>query len=73
MQKLFNSRLKHGMTPDAWRKTIIHPIPKDNVKLIDPLQYRGIALQSCICKILSNIVNSRIIELVECNDIFDIL
>ena len=41
---------------------IIHPIPKESVKSTDPLKYRGLALQCCIYKVLSNILNNRVVS-----------
>ena len=50
------------MIPNVWRQAILHPIPKSEKQTIDPLQYRGLALQSCIYKVLSNIINARIVN-----------
>ena len=58
---LFNIVLKLSVVPDKWRQAIIHPIPKTKTMTNDPLQYHGLALQSCIFKIFSQIVNDRIV------------
>ena len=55
--------------PDCWRKVILHPIPKELGKLLDPVKYRGLALQSCVYKILSNVLSSRLSEYLEYNEI----
>ena len=60
LQKLFSMCLTSGMIPDVWRTSILHPIPKTDPKSIDPLMYRGLALQCCTYKILSSIINSRV-------------
>ena len=49
--------LDTGLIPDLWRKVIIHPIPRELGKVTDPLKYRGLALQCCMYKLLSRIVN----------------
>ena len=54
---------------DAWRQTLIHPIPKTKKIEIDPLKYRGLALQSCIFKVFSDILNSRLVLHLEENNI----
>ena len=48
---------------------MINPIPKESGKAIDPLKYRGISLQSCVYKILSNILNVRITHYFEKQDL----
>ena len=59
---LFTNILATGVIPDKWRQAIIHPIPKSNPNSNDPLQYRGLALQCCIMKLLGNILNNRITQ-----------
>ena len=62
---LYNLCLQHCIIPDMWRDTIIHPIPKERGRSIDPMKYRGIALQNCISKILSNIINNRVVNILD--------
>ena len=50
---------------------MIHIIPKGKPNSIDPLQYRGLALQSCVYKILSSILNSRIMKLFDKYDVLE--
>ena len=50
-----------GMIPNIWRKAIIHLIPKESGRSIDPLKYRGLALQCCMYKLLSAVVNEHVI------------
>ena len=72
LAKLFNLCFEHSMIPDSWRQTIVHPIPKEKGICYEPLKYRGIALQCCICEILCNILNCRIVKnLEDCENIVD--
>ena len=57
---LFTMCFRTKLIPDAWQKAIITPIPKMSGYVKDPLKYRGLALQSCIYKIFSVIINSRV-------------
>ena len=65
LHKLFCLCWKNRLIPDIWRCAIIHLIPKNHLVSIDPLKYRGLSLQSCIYKILSNLINERIIRYLE--------
>ena len=57
----FNKCLSSSSIPKQWSEVIIKPIPKNLSKdQRVPLNYRGISLVSCICKVLSNIINQRI-------------
>ena len=70
LQCLFNICIKLKIVPGEWRKAIIHPIPKTKDFTMDPLKYRGLALQSCIFKIYSNIINTQVVERLEKYDVF---
>ena len=59
---LFNMCMKNRLIPNEWRKSIIHPIPKEKKVSMDPLKYRGLALQSCIYKILCYVLNERVMK-----------
>ena len=67
--KLFCFCLSNGKIPSTLQKIMINPIPKESGKVIDPLKYRGIPLQSCVYKILSNILNVRITRYFEKQDL----
>ena len=60
MYEFFNACLRTQLIPDTWRTTIIKPIPKEDPLSIDPQKYRGLALQCCIYKIFSGVLNNRI-------------
>ncbi len=60
-----------GLIPSIWSQGIIKPIPK--VSLLDPrnsMQYWGISLPSTIYKIYSGMLNSRLINYMESNNIY---
>jgi hypothetical protein len=66
MDKLFSL----GMVPRNWKMSIISPIPKSSTKDPKiPLNYRGISLISCVSKLFSAIVNSRIYDYCESNNL----
>ena len=69
MYSLFNLCLDIGMVPEIWKKSIIHPIPKDSGCHTDPLKYRGLALQSCIFKLFCSILNERLVSHLNDKDI----
>lgn len=67
---LFDFCFKFGKTPDLWNKIIINPIPKSNMAdLRDPLSYRGIALASVSYKLYCNILNDRLSQWVDDNNL----
>ena len=65
LHAFFNACLKNRLILDTWRLMIINPIPKTTVASMDPLQYRGLLLQCCIYKILSVVINERVINHLE--------
>lgn len=61
LSKLFNLCFTNGIMPDVWSKCIILPIGKGNTSSsTNPLSHRGLALQSCIYKLYSLVLNKRI-------------
>lgn len=59
-----------GIIPSVWSKSIITPIPKspkDDPKV--PLNYRGISLLSTVYKLYSLILNRRLVEFLEYNNL----
>ena len=65
LYKLLSSCFLTQKIPNQWQHAMIHPIPKEKGRCIDPLKYRGLALQSCVYKIYSNVLNERIVEFME--------
>jgi len=62
---------EYGKLPSVWLKAIITPIPKSSTKdPYVPLNYRGISLLSCVCKVFTGIINKRIVDYCEMHDIF---
>ena len=48
--KLFNGIWESGIIPPSWKEATIIPIPKPGKDHTNALNYRPIALTSCICK-----------------------
>ena len=60
----------NNVIPSIWRLSIISPIPKSASKdPCVPLNYRGISLLSCMYKLYSAALNSRITSHCEMNDL----
>ncbi|GFN91218.1 RNA-directed DNA polymerase from mobile element jockey [Plakobranchus ocellatus] len=57
-------RLK-GRHPPSWREASVVPIPKPGKDPSDPSNYRPIALTSCLCKTLEQMVNDRLVHVLE--------
>ena len=69
LHKFFCECWKLQVIPDIWRRMILHPIPKEKGYVTNPLKYCGLSLQNCIYKIFSSIVNCRILNYLEYNNI----
>ncbi|GBO10489.1 hypothetical protein AVEN_44171-1 [Araneus ventricosus] len=65
---MFNCIWKEHVFPDCWKHTFIIPIPKPGKDPQDPLNYRPIALTSCMCKLFERIVNVRLVHILEKNE-----
>ena len=60
----------NAVVPKMWLRSLIKPIPKNsNTNPFLPQNYRGISLISCIAKIYSSILNSRLTSYLEDNNI----
>lgn len=57
--KLFNLILKCGFFPTSWCQGIITPIYKSGNRL-DPSNYRGICINSCLGKLFTLVLNIRL-------------
>ena len=67
---LFKKCFETGITPDIWKQSIISSVPKSSTSdPIDPLQYRGISLAPVMYKMDGYILNGRLSEWEEENDI----
>ena len=66
--QLFNYLFENGLYPDAWTESIILPLYKKG-NPNDTNNYRGISLCDIVSKLYGFIVNSRLQEWVELNNI----
>ena len=60
----FNVILDTGKFPESWKEGIVIPLHKIGSQ-IDPNNYRGIALSSCLGKLFCHVLNYRIISELE--------
>ena len=58
--KLFNLILDSGVIPEIWLSGIIVPIYKNRGDPSNPDSYRGITLLSCVGKLFTSILNTRL-------------
>jgi hypothetical protein len=66
---LFNIILDSGIFPEVWSKGIILPIYKNKGDVSDPDNYRGITILSCFGKLFTNVLNTRLNNFLENNNI----
>ena len=66
--ELFNEIFKSGSYPSEWAKAIIQPIHKKG-DTTNPDNYRGIYLLSCVSKLYTSVINSRLTQWAEDNDV----
>lgn len=60
--KLFNIVLDSGIVPENWLVGIIKPVYKNKGDNQDPDNYRAITLISCLGKLFTSVLNSRLNE-----------
>ena len=60
LEKLFNIVLDTGIIPTNWTIGVIKPLYKNKGDINDVNNYRGITLLSCIGKLFTSILNSRL-------------
>ena len=66
--QLYNRIWNEQTFPDAWHDATVIPFHKQGKDDSDPKIYRPIALTSCLCKLLEKMVNSRIVYILETNN-----
>jgi hypothetical protein len=69
--KLFNSVFETGHIPNTWLEGIIIPIYKNKGDPKDPSNYRPITILSCLGKLFTSILNSRLNKYLDDNEILD--
>ena len=62
MYNFFKLCFDNSVVPVDWTKAIIAPVPKQVKDPYEPLSYRGISLLSCIGKVYSALIESRIVK-----------
>ncbi len=62
--KLFNSILNNGVYPPSWNKAYLSLLHKKENPL-DPSNYRGISITSCLSKLFNSIINERLLQVLE--------
>ena len=68
LEILINNVLDSGCFPSQWTEGIIVPLHKKGPE-DDPKNYRGITLISCLGKLFSSVINQRIINWSNPNEI----
>ena len=66
---VFNKFYKETYFPPEWSHSIVIPIPKPGKDHSNPANYRPIALISCLFKILERILNFRLLEQLEFDNV----
>ena len=69
LHKFFNLCFTSGYNPTDWDFSDIIPIPKKDKDARDPLQNRCITIVCCVAKIYSSIINRRLQNYLETNNI----
>ena len=70
LHRLFHVCFEQGITPSLWSKGIINPIPKNSSNdPRDPLSYRGITLASSVYKLYCCVLNDRLVNWAEINQL----
>ena len=65
MVPVMNHLFETGLIPEQWLQMIVIPILKGDKNRYQPLNYRGIGLQSCLVKLYMSILNTRISTFLE--------
>ena len=67
--KIFNHVWVSSEFPPSWREATIVAIPKPGKDHSNPGNYRPFALTSCLCKTMERMVNTRLIWVLELNNL----
>ncbi|GBN43235.1 putative RNA-directed DNA polymerase from transposon X-element [Araneus ventricosus] len=59
--RLFNRIWNENIYPSQWREALVIPILKPGKDATDPMNYRPIALTSCLSKTLERMINDRLV------------
>ena len=71
LKEILNKIWTSADFPHQWRAATVIPIPKPNKDHTGLLSYRPIALTSCLCKVLEQMINTRLIWYLEKSGILD--
>ena len=71
LEKLFNDILDSGTFPTHWNIDVIKPIYKRKGDKRSPANYRGITLTSCLGKLFTSILQSRLNKFIEQHNILN--
>lgn len=66
---LFNHVLLSGCFPDSWAVSYIKPLFKGG-SIYDPSDYRGISLSSCLGKLFCSVLNKRLVNFLQENNMY---
>ena len=69
LKLFFNIILDSGIFPDVWSKGVILPLYKNKGDVNDPDNYRGITILSCFGKLFTSVLNNRLNDFLESNNI----
>ena len=65
MLQIINKYWNTQTFPDSWREALLLPIPKPGKDHQNPINFRPIALTSCLCKTVERMVNERLVHYLE--------
>ena len=68
--QLFNAILQNSHYPKSWKTGMIVNLFKDG-NACDPNNYRGLTINSCLGKVFNSVINNRLIEFLDKNNIID--
>ena len=69
LTKIFNVIMLSGQFPDSWATSLIKPLFKGGSPH-KPSDYRGISLSSCMGKLFCSVLNQRLVDYMNSNNIY---